>query len=230
MSSITNGVATAASWEAEYAHGRYLEAAPLSFVRDILDAAADAHLPGEALYVGCGNGRNVEPLVDAGLDVLGLDIAPTAIAQARRRLPERTDRFRVGSLDDLPSGATWPVVIGIQVFQHGTRAEAHRHLAAAAERVAPGGLLCVRVNASATDVWPAHRVIELGDDAGFTVRYTDGPTAGLAVHFFAADEIRELLGPAFIPVRDLSLDVTQREAPGVGQWSQWEGIWRRDGA
>ncbi|HEX8971944.1 class I SAM-dependent methyltransferase [Oryzihumus sp.] len=228
--SITDGATTAASWEVEYAHGRYLEEVPVSFVRDILDAAADAHLPGEALYIGCGNGRNVAPLADAGLDVLGLDVAPTTIAQARRRMPARADRFQVGSLDDLPSGATWPVVIGIQVFQHGTRAEAHGHLAAAAERVAPGGLLCVRVNASATDIWPAHRVVELGDDAGFTVRYTQGPKAGLAVHFFAADEIRAVLGPQFTPVRDLSLDVTHREAPGVGQWCQWEAIWRRDEA
>jgi hypothetical protein len=50
------------------------------------------------------------------------------------------------------------VVIGIQVFQHGDRAAAHEHLRAAQRRVTPGGLFCLRVNATATDIWPAHEV------------------------------------------------------------------------
>ena len=35
------------------------------------------------LYVGCGNGRNLLPLLDAGLDLTGLDISRQAIAQLR---------------------------------------------------------------------------------------------------------------------------------------------------
>lgn len=28
-------------------------------------------------------------------------------------------------------------------------------------------------------------------------------------------------------VAPLRLDQTERDAPATGQWSQWEGIWRR---
>jgi len=60
---------TAERWDAEYERGRYGHEPPLPFVREIVAALRDqgdsAHGPG--LYVGCGNGRNYVPLVEAGL-------------------------------------------------------------------------------------------------------------------------------------------------------------------
>jgi len=63
----------AAAWDAEYAAGRYAGDPPVAFVRDIVDAARERGLR-RGLYVGCGNGRNLLPLLDAGLDLTGLDI------------------------------------------------------------------------------------------------------------------------------------------------------------
>jgi Methyltransferase domain len=123
-----DGVATA--WDAQYRAGRYRHEPPVAFTRDILAAARAAGLA-HGLYVGCGNGRNYLPLVAGGLDLTGLDISATAIAQLGASAPDRRHRLVCGDLAVLPAGAMYPLVIGIQVFQHGDRAAAHAHIRAA---------------------------------------------------------------------------------------------------
>ncbi|MEU4480655.1 class I SAM-dependent methyltransferase [Micromonospora sp. NPDC023966] len=216
---------TASAWNEEYRRGRYVDEPPVAFVDDILAAAAREGIS-SGLYVGCGNGRNLLPLVDGGIDVLGLDVSDEAVRQLAHRRPDRADRLWHGDLESLPAGRTWPLVIGIQVFQHGNREQAHRHVRAAQRRVEPGGLLCVRVNATGTDVWPAHEVTERGPDGGFTVRYTAGPKNGLDIHFFGGEELEQLFEgwPALLAMR---ADSTARTPPAPGQWTQWEAIWRR---
>lgn len=53
---------------------------------------------GRALVPGCGRGHEVALAVEFGLDVMGLDIAPTAIAEAKTLYPKIADRFIVGDL------------------------------------------------------------------------------------------------------------------------------------
>jgi trans-aconitate methyltransferase len=217
---------TSAAWDAEYAAGRYRDEPPVPFVRDILAAARAAGID-RGLYIGCGNGRNYLPLVAGGLDLTGLDISARAIEELAARAPERRDRLVRGDLAVLPDGATYPLVIGIQVFQHGDRAAAHAHIRAAQLRLSPGGLFCLRVNAAGTDVWPAHEVIERDTgDGGFTVRYLNGPKRGLLIHFVSAAELSWLF-PAgeFAPVLALRTRSMRRDPPSPGQWTQWESIW-----
>jgi hypothetical protein len=218
---------TSASWDAEYAAGRYRGEPPVPFVRDILAAARHAGID-RGLYIGCGNGRNYLPLVAGGLDLAGLDISATAIAQLAARAPERRDRLVPGDLAALPDEAAYPLIIGLQVFQHGDRAAAHAHIRAAQRRLAADGLFCLRVNAVGTDVWPAHEVTEHDPgDGGFTVRYLAGPKRGLLIHFFSAAELGGLFPASdFVSVLPLRPDSTRREPPAPGQWTQWEGIWQ----
>lgn len=217
----------AASWDKEYAGGRYRDEPPVAFVADILAAAHRAGLT-SGLYIGCGNGRNYEPLVRGGLDLTGLDISDVALRQLSARMPERRGSLVHGDLSALPQGTRYGVVIGIQVFQHGHAEAAHAHLAAARARVAPGGLMAVRVNAAGTDIAFAHRVTGRNDD-GVTIRYLDGPKAGLEIHFFGEVELRGLFAIGFEPVLPPRAQVTWRQPPGAGQWTQWEGIWRATG-
>jgi SAM-dependent methyltransferase len=217
----------AASWDKEYAGGRYRDEPPVAFVADILAAARRAGLT-SGLYIGCGNGRNYEPLVRGGLDLTGLDISDVALRQLSARMPERRGSLVRGDLSALPEETRYGVVIGIQVFQHGHAEAAHAHLAAARARVAPGGLMAVRVNAAGTDIAFAHRVTGRNDD-GVTIRYLDGPKAGLEIHFFGEAELRGLFAIGFEPVLPPRAQVTWRQPPGVGQWTQWEGIWRATG-
>jgi SAM-dependent methyltransferase len=218
--------AAAAAWDAEYASGSYQGAPPVPFTRDIVAAAAGRGLT-RGLYIGCGNGRNLLPMLAAGLDLTGLDISAQAIGQLRLRRPDLAGRLITGDLAALPPDVRYELVIGIQVFQHGTRAQAHRHLAGAAARVAPGGLLCVRVNACGTDIGHEHERFEEQPDGSYTVRYLAGPKAGLAIHFFTAAELAGLAGDGFAQVLPFRLDSTPRTPPSAGQWSQWEVIWQR---
>ena len=216
----------AAAWDAEYLAGRYTTEPPLPFVDDILAAARERDCR-RGIDVGCGNGRNYARLVEGGLDLIGLDLSLAAIQQLADRLPNRRARLIVGEIAALRPGTRLPLVVGIQVFQHGRAAQASAHIRAAQALVAPGGLLCVRVNADATDVFHDHRVSEQAADGSYTVQYLDGPKKGLFIHFFSRRSLTELFSAGFTSVMPMRLSVTQREAPETGQWSQWEGIWCR---
>jgi SAM-dependent methyltransferase len=215
----------AASWDAEYASGRYRDEPPVGFARDIIDAARSRNLR-RGLYIGCGNGRNFIPMAEAGLDLVGLDISAQAVTQLRQRRPAAAGLI-AGDLGAVAPSARFELVIGIQVFQHGDRDQAHRHLSGAAAHVAPGGLLCVRVNATGTDIRHRHEQTETAGDGSFTIRYRSGPKAGLHIHFFTAAELRGLTADGFTAVLPPRLDRTPHAPPGHGQWSQWEAIWQR---
>jgi len=219
-------ISASAAWDAEYAAGRYHGEPPVRFVTDIVDTARHLGLS-HGLYVGCGNGRNLLPMLDAGLDLVGLDISAEAIGQLRRNRPDRAGRLVVGDLSALSPSAVYELVIGIQVFQHGSRALAHEHVRAAVGHVGPGGLLCVRVNAAATDVEHEHDRIEENGDGSYTVRYRAGPKAGLDIHFFSAAELSTLVGDRFAELIPPRLQSTPRISADRGQWSQWEAIWQR---
>jgi hypothetical protein len=215
----------AEAWDVEYGAGRYRDEPPLPFVDDVLSAVRAHELLGvEGLYVGCGNGRNYLPLVQSGLDLVGLDVSAAALAQLAERAPGRRARLIHGELSALPAGATYAVVVGIQVFQHGDRAGAHEHIRAAQARLARGGLFCLRVNAVGTELEYDHDVVERDRDGGFTVRYLAGPKRGLLIHFFAESEL-EALFAGYEIVLAPRLSQTWREPPERGQWSQWEAIY-----
>jgi len=215
------------AWDAEYASGRYEGEPPVEFTEGIVAAAKDAGT-GSGLYIGCGNGRNYIPLTEAGLDLIGLDISATAISQLADRLPGRRDRLVTGDLTALPAGRRFPLVVAIQVMQHGTRAQAHDLLAGALAVVAPGGLLAIRVSAVGTDVHHRHEVTERDSDGSFSVRYADGPKTGMTVHFWAARELESAVtGNGFAPVMTLRPQATWRKQRAAGLWLQWEGIYRR---
>ena len=58
---------------------------------------------GRALVPGCGHGHEVALAAAHGLDVTGLDIAPTAIAEARALYPKLAEHFVVGDLFEPPA-------------------------------------------------------------------------------------------------------------------------------
>jgi len=58
---------------------------------------------GRALVPGCGRGHEVALAVEHGLDAIGLDIAPTGLAEARELYPQLAERFRLGNFFDPPA-------------------------------------------------------------------------------------------------------------------------------
>jgi len=219
---------TAERWDEEYRRGRYAAEPPVAFVATILDALGTrpALSEREGLYVGCGNGRNFLPLVDAGLSLLGLDVSSEALRQLAARRPDQAGRLHHGDFVTFTPPAPIAYLVAIQVLQHGRRAAAERAFARVAELLAPGGLFFLRVNSASTEVYHRHAVVERHDD-GFTVEYQDGPKLGMAVHFYGRRELETLTDGAFRAVRALGEDVTRRAAPKTGSWSQWEAIYER---
>jgi len=198
-------------------------------VQDIVDTLRGTSAEmGAGLYVGCGNGRNYLPLVDAGLDLFGLDISSEAIGHLRERRPALAARL---ICDDFvrfePPRPPFDYVIALQVFQHGADAAIAAYLAKVAALLRPGGLFFLRVNSASTQIYHAHTVMERNGLGGVTIHYDDGPKRGLLIHFFSELEVRERLTPAFVPILPPREDVTVRTAPKTGSWAQWETIWAR---
>lgn len=59
-------------------------------------------LSGRVLVPGCGAGHDVRELARRGLEVVGLDVAPLAVAQARAHPPADGETYRLADLFDLP--------------------------------------------------------------------------------------------------------------------------------
>ena len=221
----------AARWDAEYRNQRYVAEPPLPFVDRILhtlraDAAAAR---GVGLYVGCGNGRNFVPLVDASLDLFGLDVSGEAIEQLARRCPTLPrHRLLHGELRTFRTPIShFDYIIAIQVLQHGGESDVAAYFGAIATLLRPGGLVFVRVNSASTQVYHAHTIVERNELGGFTVRYDDGPKTGLLIHFYSRAELIRHLDRAFTVVDPPREDVIAREPAKSGSWAQWETIWRR---
>jgi SAM-dependent methyltransferase len=96
-----------------------------------------------AVVVGCGTGDDAELLREAGFDVVGFDIAPTAVAWATRRFPET--QFRVADLLALPDEllGAFDLVFEAYTLQALPVDVREAAIDGVASLVAPGGTLLV---------------------------------------------------------------------------------------
>ena len=72
----------------------------------------------EVLDLGCGIGRWSRRLARRGANVVGVDLAPSMIEEAKRRTPDRAVDYRVGDLRTLALGRTFDFVLAVTVLQH----------------------------------------------------------------------------------------------------------------
>jgi SAM-dependent methyltransferase len=100
------------NWDECYRNGEVFwdKGAPAPAMKQYL---AHQAVDGRALVPGCGRGNEVALAVEHGLDAMGLDIAPTAVAEARALYPYLAERFMTGSLFDPPEEmrGTYDVVL-----------------------------------------------------------------------------------------------------------------------
>jgi hypothetical protein len=92
---------TLINWDEKYQRGEVFwdKGAPAPAMKQYLERHP---VRGRALVPGCGRGHEVALAVEQGLDATGLDIAPTAVAEARAQYPQLADRFVTGSLFEPP--------------------------------------------------------------------------------------------------------------------------------
>ena len=158
----------------------------------------------KALVVGCGLGDDAEYAAQLGYDTVGFDVAPTAIATARRRFPDSRVDYRVADLLALPDEWRQAFHLVIEVWTVQALPEPVRHdaIAAIADTVAPGGTLIVV--AGSRDV-PIDQV--------------DGPPWPLS-----RDEVESFADHG---LETVSIEELPPSGPGVGTW---RAEFRRPGA
>ncbi|HEU5160913.1 MAG TPA: class I SAM-dependent methyltransferase [Streptosporangiaceae bacterium] len=110
--------------------------------------ADEGRFTGRVLDAGCGTGEHALLAASRGADVIGMDLAPTAIACARAKAAQRglSVRFEVADALDLPrQGLTVDTVIDSGVFHVFDEEDRARYVAALASVLRPGGacyLMC----------------------------------------------------------------------------------------
>jgi hypothetical protein len=83
------------------------------------------------------------------------------------------------------------------------------------------------VNSAATQVGRRHTVLEHGEDGSFSVRYLEGPKAGVAIHFYSRTELEALTRERFEALAEPREEIIHRLPPVRGFWAQWEVVYRR---
>jgi len=97
---------------------------------------------GPVLEVGCGTGRLLLPLVEAGVKVTGVDTSPAMLARARRKLGDRVTLIEGDMRTVSLPGRYTLVIISINTFMHLlTTADQLAGLSNLACHLAPGGRL-----------------------------------------------------------------------------------------
>lgn len=124
--------------------GVYRERQDVGF---FVDAAREAGSP--VLEAGCGTGRVLIPTARAGIDIVGLDVSPSMLAECRRRLQDEAKSVRArvdliqADMRRFDLGRTFPLVtIPFRPFQHlVTVADQLSCLESISRHLTPGGTL-----------------------------------------------------------------------------------------
>lgn len=130
--------------------------------------------------LGCGDGRNLAALVDAGFNALGVDIAPTGLAHARRVIQQRSFLLRADATELPLIDASVDAVTCFDVFG---QIQDPSHLIAEARRiVAADGLFVTNAFTLQDDTYGEGEEI-----ARHTFAYKD-----TLFRFYEESELRDL--------------------------------------
>lgn len=111
--------------------------------------------PGRVLDFGCGVGRLLIPFAELANDVVGMDVAPSMLSEARKNCDERSiDNVTLVLSDDSLSAANgqFDLVHSCIVLQHVEVLRGRALFAQLVDRVRPGGCGAIHV----TFAWDVH--------------------------------------------------------------------------
>ena len=158
------------SWDWAYTTG----SAPWDIGRPqpvFLNLADAGDIAAPVLDSGCGSGEHALMLAERGMEVLGIDVAPTAIMRARAKAAERglAAEFVVGDVLELHRlGRTFATIIDSGVFHTFDDPDRPRYVASLAVALRPNGvlhLLCFSEHTPGT--WGPRRVTQAELQAAF---------------------------------------------------------------
>ena len=216
------------NWDKVYSSGhKYKDAPPLAFVGDIVKHVHNAGLAhGRGLYVGCGNGRNYLPLIDTGLDVIGLDISQLALQQLAEKNPKIQNKLVHSDFLSYQSETNFDYIISIQVFQHGNWSEVRRVFSKVNQLLKPGGLFLLRVKSVNMPTKDPHHIIEHSPWGGFTAHFTANKKRGLDIHYFTVSELDHLASGNLKEI-SAAREVVEKHDDDSIKRSHLEAVWER---
>ncbi|MEU4194014.1 class I SAM-dependent methyltransferase [Kribbella sp. NPDC026611] len=157
----------------------------------VVRLAADGGFTGEVLDAGCGGGENALHLASLGLSVLGVDVAESALAQARAKAAERglpaefatADALHLESLD-----RRFDTILDSGLF-HTFDAEERAEYAASLAKVASSGttlhILCFSNEGSDPGPHPISREdlhAAFAQDPHWTITHLEPTTVATRYH------------------------------------------------
>lgn len=107
----------------------------------IVELERSGRIRGKVLDVGCGTGEHTILLTRLGYDVLGVDAAPTAVAQARDNAAVKgvDARFEVADAMDLGGREVYDTIVDSALFHIFDDSDRPRYVASLHAACRPGG-------------------------------------------------------------------------------------------
>jgi len=138
---------------------------------------------GPVLDVGCGTGRILIPMLEAGVDADGLDLREGMIARCREKAAAigKSPTLFVADMRDFTMPRKYALVImPFRVFQHALTTEDQlKVLRCIREHLEPGGALVFNV------FFPNYERLAGSDGEQVLEREFDHPETGLPVHYYS---------------------------------------------
>ena len=212
------------TWDRRWLGGLYEAAPPLEEVRVFVEHHLGDLQPGDAVIdLGCGNGRHLRALAGTAT-IVGTDISGRGLGSLCRtlELEGRTPRAVQCLHAALPfRHHCFAAALAVQALEDGPVASAWVALRELHQILRPGAPVFVRVPARRFEHhWRHDRTDELG-----TIRYLDGPKAGIYVHFYEAEELSDVLRSAGFELAEAPWATdAPRIPPLVGRAPFWNAV------
>jgi SAM-dependent methyltransferase len=214
-------------WDRRYLGGLYEAAPPVPEVARFVERyLGDLGGNDLVLDLGCGNGRHLRALA-ASTAMVGSDISLQGlrVLSLTLGLAGHGARLAQAAHDHLPFAAgSFAAALVVQSVQDGFLMTAEASLCELHRVVGDGGPVYVSLPATKADrAWRHEETEEQG-----TVRYLEGPKAGLIVHWFTPAEILAIAARCGFEVVEEPVDRSAPRIPPLqGRMGFLDSVWRR---
>jgi 2-polyprenyl-3-methyl-5-hydroxy-6-metoxy-1,4-benzoquinol methylase len=142
------------------------------------------------LDIGCGTGKYLKYLHDAGFETYGIDSSETALRLTKETVPASQVEYAEMFTYKFPEN-TFGLIVSVSTIQHGMKPEISSLVQKVHRALADDGRVFITIPSWSAEreekMRNTHTVLALG-----TLAPLSGPEAGLAHSFYTEEEVRAL--------------------------------------